>query len=695
LALQVAVELLDGSGDGVWLVELAPLADPGLVASAVMTALWVREQPGRSDADVLLDALADRRLLLVLDNCEHVRDAAAELANALLRSCPGVVVLATSRQSLGIGGEHVYQVPSLDLAPPDASDVADVAGCSAAELFMQRAAQHGVGMTLDGRNAAAVAAICRRLDGIPLAIELAAARLTILSIEELLARLDQRFRLLTGGDPTGLTRHRTLRAMIDWSYDLLTPAQQLALSRLSTFSGGFTLEAAQALVGSDDVDEWETLDLVAALVDKSLIQVAETNGTTRYRLLETVRQYATERLEAQGETDAAAARRSHRDYYLRLSETAAPQLRRRDQVAWLDCLESEHDNLRAALRTALADPDGPAAAMRFVVALKEYWPLRGSPKEYADAASELLDRLDPTIPAPLAVRTLIAATRALSHVATYLAASACGERAVAAALASGDELLAAEAHTALGRALSKLGDARAIGHLDQAVHLARRTSDRRVLADALWARGYGSTYRDPSDRAVGRASSEESLALHRASGDLIGISSVLNSLAVMAMSDRDLTGARGYLDEEANIDRQLGDLLDIVADEINLGLLTVALRDHDAASRHLTEALRTNRQTGDREAPAYILLACALLASGRGQHLRAATLHAAADVAIQRLDLTFEPLEASMRRHDQQHLRATLGDSAFDLAYEQGHDLTLAAALIVASETASTDVPDR
>jgi predicted ATPase len=695
LALQVAADMLDGSGDGVWLVELARLADPELVAPAVLSALWIREQPGRSVVDVLLDALADRRLLLVLDNCEHLRDAAAELASAVLKSCPGVVVLATSRESLGIGGEHEYRVPSLDLPPPDAGDAADVAGCSAAELFLQRAAQHRSGVTLDACNPTAVAAICRRLDGIPLAIELAAARLASLSIEELLARLDQRFRLLTGGDPTGLTRHRTLRAMIDWSYDLLTPAQQLALSRLSTFAGGFTLEAAQALVGRDEVDEWKTLDLVAALVDKSLIQVAETDGTTRYRLLETVRQYATERLEARGETEAAAARRSHRDYYLRFSETAAPQLRGRDQVAWLDRLESEHDNLRAALRTALADPDGPAAAMRLVVALKEYWPLRGSPKEYADAASELLDRLDPTIPPPLAVRTLIAATRALSHVATYVSASACGEKAVAAALASGDELLAAEAHTVLGLALSKLSDARAIGHLDQAVRLARRTSDRRVLADALWARGHGSTYRGPSDRAVGRASSEEALALQRTSGDLIGISSALNSLAVMAMSDRDLTGARGYLEEEANIDRQLGALLDIVVDELNLGLLTVALRDHDAASRHLTEALRAARQTGEREYLAYILLACALLASGRGQHLRAASLHAAADVAMQRLDVTFEPLEASMRRHDHQHLRATLGDSAFDLAYEQGHNLTLAAALTMASETASTNVADK
>jgi predicted ATPase/class 3 adenylate cyclase len=696
LALQVAVDLLDGAGDGVWLVELAPLADPGLVASAVMSALWLREQPGRSVADVLVDALADRRLLLVLDNCEHVRDAAAELANELLRSCPGVVILATSRQPLGIAGEHVYRVPSLDLPPPDASDVADVAGCSAAELFLQRAAQHRSGVTLDARNAAAVAAICRRLDGIPLAIELAAARLASLSIEELLARLDHRFRLLTGGDVSALPRHRTLRALIDWSYDFLTPAEQVALSRLSTFAGGFTLEAAQAVAGGDGVDEWETLNLVAALVDKSLIQVDETDGTTRYRLLETVRQYATERLDAQGETEAAAARRSHRDYYLSLSETAAPELRGRDQVAWLDRLESDHDKLLTATATSLADPDGPTAGMRLVVALMEYWLARGSIKEYAAAASGLLDRIDPTIPPHLAVATMIAATRALGYVSSYVAASACGERAVAAAHASGDDLLAAEAHTALGMALSKLRDARAVGHLDQAVHSARRTSNRRVLADALWAQGYGIglTYRDSSDRAAGRASSEESLVLLRANGDLNGMSKALNSLAIMAMLDRDLTAARRHLEEAADLHRRLGAFA-IVSGEINLGLVTVALRDHEAAGRHLTEALRMARQAGEREDFPYILLGCALLASGRGQHDRAATLHGAADAAIQRLDLTFEPLEAGMRGDDHEHLRATLGDSAFGLAYKQGHDLTLAAALTMASETASSDIPDQ
>jgi predicted ATPase/class 3 adenylate cyclase len=694
LGLQVAVELLDGSGDGVWLVELARLADPGLVASAVASALSVREQPARPVPDVLGDALADRRLLLVLDNCEHVRDAAAELASAVLRSCPGVVILATSREPLGIGGEHVYRVPSLDVPPPDASDVAEIAGCSATELFLQRANQHRSGVELDERNAVAVAAICRRLDGIPLAIELAAGRLASLSIDELLAHLDQRFRLLTGGDMSGLPRHRTLRALIDWSYELLTPEEQRALPRLSTFAaGGFTLEAAQAVAAGDGVDEWKTLDIVAALVDKSLIQVDETDGTTRYRLLETVRQYATERLDAQGQAKAQAMRRSHRDYYLKISETAAPELRRRDQLAWFDRLESEHDNLRAALATALEDPD-PTAAMRLVVALREYWVLRGSAQGYAGVASRLLDRLEPTISPPLAVQTLITATRALGHADMHVAASASGETALAAAEPLGDDLLTAEAHTVLGDALAYLGDAGASGHLDRAVDFARRTSDRRVLADALWARACDPDLLNRPDRSAGRASAEESLALLRADGDLRGMSSALRALAMAAMLDRDFTTARRHLEEGADIDRQLRSLISIGVGEINLGFLTVALGDHDAAGRHLGEALHVLRQTGERSARAYILLGCALLASGRHQHLPAATLHGAADAAIQRLDLPFEPLEAGMRRDDHQYLRSALGHLAFDAAYEQGHNLGLAAALTMATEIASIDIPD-
>jgi len=236
--LQVAAQVLDGAGDGVWLAELAPVADPELVARTVAAALGVGEEPGRPMLDTLADAVADRYLLVVLDNAEHVLGAAAKLADAMMRSCPRTCLLVTSREPLGISGEHVFRVPPLAVPPAGLADPARLAAFESVQLFAEHAAMHRQGFAFDDANAAAVAAVCIRLDGIPLAIELAAARLGSLSVSEVGTRLDQRFRLLTGGSRTALPRHQTLRALIDWSYDLLTPAEQIELDRLSVFAGG-------------------------------------------------------------------------------------------------------------------------------------------------------------------------------------------------------------------------------------------------------------------------------------------------------------------------------------------------------------------------------------------------------------------------------------------------------------------------
>jgi predicted ATPase/class 3 adenylate cyclase len=687
LALQVAAEMLDGSGDGVWLVELAPRHDPDWVVGAVASTLWVREQPGRPLVETLIDALGRRRLLLVLDNCEHVRDAAADLTSLLLRSCPELVVLATSREPLGVAGEHVYRVPSLDVPPEAASEAADIAGFSAVDLLVERAVQHRSNATLGSADAGAVGAICRRLDGIPLALELAAARLSSLSFEELSARLDQQFRLLVGGDPTGVPRHRTLRALVDWSYDLLTPDERRALCRLSTFAGGFTIESAHAVVAGAGGDEWDTLDVVTTLVDKSLVQADHANGRTRYRLLEPVRQYAAERLAAQGDDAVWAARVAHRDHFLALSEVAAPELRRRDQLTWFDRLSVEHDNLRAALATSFADPDrrGAEAALRLVVALKDYWVVRGSFSEYVDVCETAVARIVPGDPPGLVVGALLAANYARRRIDEYDIAARHGERAVAVASASGDVALAAEAHTVLGLALSKLSDDRARAHLVRAVELARSTDDERVLADALWGWGYAATFRGTSELDVGRACSEEALAILRARGDLSGMSSAISTLAVMALELRDLAAARSYLEEGAELDRRLGDLQAMSTGHVNLALLTIALGELDAAGRHLMEALGFSRRIGQRLSLAYILLGCGLLASARDEHGTAARLHGAADAALEDMGYVFEPLEAETRRRDHERLRARLGGDPFTATYTAGRRMTVDDALDLAS----------
>jgi predicted ATPase/DNA-binding SARP family transcriptional activator len=326
LAQEVAARLVADYPDGAWLVELAALADPELVPQALAAVLGLPERSGRTPAEVLAGALETKHLLLVLDNCEHLVDACAALADALLRACPRLRILATSRQALGIAGEQVWRVPSLEL--PDArrlSFLDEIAGAEAVRLFLDRAQLSRPGFVLTEDNAAPLTEVCRRLDGMPLAIELAAARLRVLSVEQIAAHLDDRFALLTGGSRAVLPRQRTLHATVEWSYDLLGRAEQALFGRLSVFAGGSTLEAAEAVCTGPDLPSGQILDLMTGLVDQSLVLVeAGEDSTVRYRLLETLRQYGQERLAERGE--AQAIRRQHAAHYLALAERAEPEL---------------------------------------------------------------------------------------------------------------------------------------------------------------------------------------------------------------------------------------------------------------------------------------------------------------------------------------------------------------------------------
>ena len=306
LVLQLAASTLDGSGDGTWFVDLAPLTDATRVAAPLARVLGVREQPGRPLLQSLVAACRARQSLVILDNCEHVIGEAAHVADQLVRSCPRMTILATSREPLGIEGEHLYRVPPLFVPPADA-DPDRLLACDAVRLFADRARQQRSDFVVDSGNASAVGRLCRRLDGIPLAIELAAARLRTLPLDEIDNRLDQRFRLLTGGHRVTPPRHQTLQALIDWSYDLLNPEEQEMLERLSVFAGGFDLYSAEAVAGAGFDSPVGVLDRLAALVDKSLLQ-ADDVGALRYRLLETVRDYASAKLLARSPAAADALR---------------------------------------------------------------------------------------------------------------------------------------------------------------------------------------------------------------------------------------------------------------------------------------------------------------------------------------------------------------------------------------------------
>ncbi len=381
LATETARTLLGDFPDGTWLVELAPLGADGDVAQAALAALKLRDAllgdaPDADPADRVIAALRERTVLLVLDNCEHVVGSAAEFAHRVLGECRRLRILATSREPLGITGEALWPVAPLAL-PADDADQGKIEAAPAVRLLRDRAAAVRKDLGTDAQTLSAMARICRAVDGIPLAIELAAARLRTMSLDQLANRLDDRFRLLTGGSRTALPRQRTLRALIDWSWELLSDAERTVLCRLSVFSGGASLEAAERVCATDEIESWEVLELLTALTEKSLV-VTEGDSAPRYRMLGTIKEYADERLAEAGESEAA--RRAHLAYFTELVETAEPHLLRAEQLEWLGVLKAEHDNIAAAMRGAIAAGEA-AGAMRLAAAAGWYWWLAGHKAE--------------------------------------------------------------------------------------------------------------------------------------------------------------------------------------------------------------------------------------------------------------------------------------------------------------------------
>ena len=388
LALQVAAEAFDSFVDGVWLVELAPLADSELVGATVASALGVREEPGRPVEDTLVTAISGRRLLVVLDNCEHVLEASSNLTALLMRACPNLGLLATSREALGIDGEQLYRVPSLSL--PEANEPPDpevAINFEAIRLFVDRAKAHVSTFVLDQAQVSVVVSLCRRLDGMPLAIELAAAWVPSLSVADIEARLDDRFRLLTKGRRTALPRQQTLRALIDWSYDALTSKEQTLLRRLSVFAGGWDLDTCQNVCSSSGLEEPDVLAVMSSLVSKSLVQAEPTAEGHRYGLLETIRQYGAERLSEAGSGERQSTHSAHADVFCRFRPSAGQRsCGVLEQVRWIDRLDQEYENIRSAL-SHLSEVGRNHDVLRMCIALKGYWLRRG----YVNEGFQLVD----------------------------------------------------------------------------------------------------------------------------------------------------------------------------------------------------------------------------------------------------------------------------------------------------------------
>ncbi len=535
LAIQVAAQLAGEFGDGVWYVDLAPITDPELVAVTVARALGLPDQPGRSTMGTLLRYVGDRQLLMVLDNCEHLLDASAELVVAVLSGAAGLTLLATSREAIGVAGEVSWRVPSLSLVD------------EAIELFADRARHARPDFTVTDDNAAAVTEICARLDGVPLAIELAAARVRALSLAEILDSLHDRFRLLTGGARTAVRRQQTLRASVDWSHALLTEPERVLFRRLAVFLGGFDFDAAQAVASSGEVQRYQVLDQLTLLVDKSLVVTDDNGGRTRYRLLETVRQYALEKLSESGEADAVRSR--HRDHY---TATAAPldASARRDYEQRLQQAGIEIDNLRAAYGWS-RENSATELALALASSLQPLWLGRGRIREgrtWFDTALADLDAQHVEVTAAVRARAL-ADSAVLAIWAGAADSPDQAQQALAIAREVDDPALLARALTACGSVASFYDAEAAPAYLAQAIGLARALGDRWRLSQILALQASGAHF--AGDPLATRAAAGEGRDLAEAIGDRFVSRQCRYSLGWAKLYQGDLAGAAAQFGEVA------------------------------------------------------------------------------------------------------------------------------------------------
>jgi len=591
LALQVGAELLELFPDGVWLVELASLADPLLVPHTIAATLDVRESSGRPVNTVLIDYLHSKELLLILDNCEHILSATAQIVTTLLQACPNLCVIATSREALDIPGEMTFRVPSLSV--PDSRHTPPIETLTQYEsirLFVERAEVIQPDFELTTANASSVAQICQRLDGIPLAIELAVARVKMMPVEQVITRLDNRFRLLTGGSRTALPRHQTLQALIDWSYDLLSDGERALLQRLSVFAGGWTLEAAEMICAGTRIQRDDVLDLLAQLVNKSLVIPDSDLGIEgRYHLLETIRQYARERLlEASG---GEKIRQRHLDYYQRLAEQAEPELRGPRQVAWLDRLEKEVDNLRGALEWALEV--NIETSLQLASSLLWFWHIRSRKSEGIDWLERALSAEQKDT--PVSLKRMLLRGKALNVVGSLLVMHGNPER--------GEEI--SKESLSLHQAVGPVG--------------------RQGVAHAFWNLAQGSSHRENIDEA--QKFSEKGLALYRELNDKFGIAQCLDNLGSHCLMKGEYQQAKMIWEEDLILRKELADKDGIAWVLTCLGELAFWQGDHEQARTLYAESQSVFREVGNEWAISMTISGIGSTVLAQGDFEQAAKLY--------------------------------------------------------------------
>ena len=631
LSLQIASDALPDFPEGAWFVELAAIDDPRRVPQAVASTLGIKEESGRPLTEAVVRSLRDRRLLLVLDNSEHLIQACVELAVELLRGCPHVKILATSREPLNIAGETTYPVPALALPKPGDVPAADVVTrYEGLRLFVERATTVAPAFAVTMQNAPVVVEICRRLDGIPLAIELAAARVRAMSVEDIAARLSDRFRLLSRGERTALPRQQTLRALIDWSYDLLSELERTLLRRLAVFAGGWTLASAESIAAGGDVVQSEVLDLQSQLVYKSLVAMDAEGG--RYRLLDTVRDYARERLDSSN--DGPALRKRHLDHFVAFAESARTHLSGLEEAIWLARLDAERENLLTA--HAWGDHSGaPDLGLRLASALKPYLFNRGMLGLAYRITAEALARIPEQDQSVERCRSLFDAGQICYFMGRY-------------------------------------GDAGR--YLEECLAVARALGDSQSIARAL--QPLGLSYVGQGNLAAARVHLEEALTLARSQGDKRQVAAALNALGQLRRVEGALDESEPMYAQALALAHEIGDRETTAVGLLNLAMVDVERGTTESARRRLVDVLRISDEIGSKPAGQSVVEVCAGMAALEGDWLRAARFFGAAEEQTSYTGISRDPADDAYLRPLIERARRTASDDAFASAEQAGRALT-------------------
>lgn len=695
LSLEVVPEIARHFRDGVRFVALAPVTNPALVASTIAQAIGLKQASGRLLTEILAGYLREKNLLLVLDNFEQVVEAAPLVAE-LLAAAPLVKALVTSREALRVRGEQEFAVPPLNLPNlnklPSAEQVSNI---EAVQLFAQRARSANLDFRITDENALVIAAICWRLDGLPLALELAAARTKLLPPQALFERLGQRLHLLTGGARDLPARHRTLRNAIDWSYNLLDEDERKLFRRMGIFVGGCSWEAVEVVGNADGSIALGTLETLSALVDKSLVQRTQRSetGEPRLMMLETLKEYALDQLEESGEADEI--RRQHARYFLKLAEEGASKIGGQEGAQWLRRLDDEIDNLRAALKWGRdeAQEEGSEAelVMRLAVGLGQFWYVRGYTNEGRDWQQSILSLPGAQKPTPLRARMLLQSIQLAYVQCDYRAARATAEECIALCRSIGYESGVGHGLQFLGEIATEEGDYEAAPRLfEECLVILRKAGEIRATASALGNLGYVALRTGNYEAAF--APFEEALQLYTQLGDKRGIGFQLTGIGEAAMRLGNYKLAEAKFRETHALRLELGDKWGLSIAVASQGWIALLQRDYGGAIKHLNESIKLRREIGDIGGQAWCLEKLADVAREQHQHEHAIRLLGAAAALRSSVGSVIDPADLPEHERNLAAMRRQLGEEAFTKAWAEGSSMTMDA-LLEAAPKAKAEPP--